>query len=647
MSSLPSLTFVSLLLLHPALALYNLTYTDQSRLIVYEDPIEVGPFYDENGTSLDNTTSWTCEYTNTSLNSLKKGDLIVGKGVSSHWTEQESALVSFQFQGDAIYALGYIGPTGGGRANPNDPPVGGYGSTQLTVNGQNYGPYNSSYFDEYAEGGSDISQDYLNVAENLGTGWHSAELAYKGSGRFTFEGFTVSMPLNGSIKTSQLLVNGSNGPFSINQAISTTTDSWGVTNISYTEPGIEVATTEQYATLSFQVPTNTSVVILYGNASPVDGNYSVSLSSPAAQNTADSNAYPPANQSIVQPSEGLSPWYGLNVIQYVRILDPDTDHTITVEKLSPRGFIYGLNYATFISADTTLSSGTINSGSNSTSSTSGGNVNDSGSGAGHQTGSKSHVGAIVGGMAGGVAALALIAGLFWYFDRKRRHRQEEIQPTPLTEHKAGADAFEVDDNRGGYSSQESDLRTYQLTEVPHSNAATDMTPIGSSSSGTDTSTLAAMTEKQAALFAEIESSRANTSSPGSSPVNTVVQGQTSRTSLNTRQSPPALAPMIAAPAQNGPLRLANAFDAPTSPESDTSNVASDEQKPAGSVGSSSVPPNRRRRRAPLGAGDRGLVQEVDAGRVSDEVERLPPSYDPTWSRQNGEDGQGGEGQTGQ
>ena len=114
----------------------------------------------------------------------------------------------------------------------------------------------------------------------------------------------------------------------------------------------EILTTHPYASLSFEVPSNTSAVILWGNVSPVDGNYSVTLSSPTfndVQQTA-SSLTPPANQTFLQPVDSMSPWQGINVIQYLRVINPNTTHTIRVDKLSDGGYAYGLNSVTLISA---------------------------------------------------------------------------------------------------------------------------------------------------------------------------------------------------------------------------------------------------------------------------------------------------------
>ena len=159
-----------LALLQPAQALLNISVTDQSPMIIYNSPSSVNHTYSGN-------SSWIVQYTGTQQSAWDPNQLKAGAGTSSHWTEAPQAVISINFSGDGIYAWGNITTIGGGY----DPSEGGSGGSYMTVNGQTYA--------------SNDTNGCLGYATGLGQGWHTATLEYKGSGRITFTGFTLSLDL--------------------------------------------------------------------------------------------------------------------------------------------------------------------------------------------------------------------------------------------------------------------------------------------------------------------------------------------------------------------------------------------------------------------------------------------------------------------
>ncbi|EIW53594.1 uncharacterized protein TRAVEDRAFT_52716 [Trametes versicolor FP-101664 SS1] len=185
-------------------------------------------------------------------------------------------------------------------------------------------------------------------------------------------------------------------------------------------------------------------------------------------------------------------WFiGDALLYYQDGLDPTKTHTINVLPTVGAGLKFWLNTVTVFTDNPSEVGGLISAPSSSTQPL-GGTTSDAPSTAGH---SKTNTGAIAGGVIGGLAFVALVAGLLWYFARRRRQNPKVFdreQPSPFlatpstAAPMAEASPF-VPTQRGPYTPPRGDTKLPILAigsdgYVPSQTRALPALPSGSASS---------------------------------------------------------------------------------------------------------------------------------------------------------------------
>ncbi|OSC97399.1 hypothetical protein PYCCODRAFT_1471905 [Trametes coccinea BRFM310] len=140
------------------------------------------------------------------------------------------------------------------------------------------------------------------------------------------------------------------------------------------------------------------------------------------------------NQAPVTYNASTMWFIGDALLYYMDGLDPNATHTVNVEPKVGDGLKFWLNTITVFTDDASEAGGLVSTSSAGTQPTSSTATSDLPPAS--QKRSQTHVGAIVGGVIGALAFIALVAGLLWYFVRKRQATKirvfERDQPSPFT-----------------------------------------------------------------------------------------------------------------------------------------------------------------------------------------------------------------------
>ncbi|KAK4689573.1 hypothetical protein P7C73_g539, partial [Tremellales sp. Uapishka_1] len=267
---------------------YNVTISDESGAITYA-PSRSG----------DSSVTWNVSYSQSSWADYVEQSF--GVGNSSHYTTSLGATASVGFIGYAVYFWGSASS----------------GSASLMA-------------DSITSGIISTADDgLLGMVENLDYGWHEAQLSVTGGEGVNLTGVTITMGAglgNGetSVTTLEAYQDGH-----ISSGLQTDA-SWNA--LTSTTPQTPNTTFERLdsnklgASITFQAPQNTSIVVLYGDVNYDHGSYSVSYS-PVADDT-------PTPE--IQNFEDTGPWLAVEVVLYYAKVQP--------------GFLYTFNLTNTASA---------------------------------------------------------------------------------------------------------------------------------------------------------------------------------------------------------------------------------------------------------------------------------------------------------
>ncbi|WRT69463.1 uncharacterized protein IL334_006449 [Kwoniella shivajii] len=570
---------------------YNISISDQSPMVTYY-PTRSGP----------SSITWNVSYTeslwsNYSLNTI-------AQGVSSHYTVSTNANASLGFWGTDVWLWG--------NASIDDAEVKVDDTRTKRIDGG------------WTLGG-------------LAEGWHMLKVRVTGKGGVTIKGVTFTTGIGDEgAKVENTTVETIYGQDQIVESFNYTAGKWyteidfdSTLNTDSTQTYKRLESSTRGSNLTFQPPPNTSFVLLYGSVYRTHYDFSVGLTSSNLSNipSTDSQDTSTTSTSIggipsLQKMDGGSPWLSTDQVLYFANLHPPAQYTVN---LNNDGVYLDLARVVYIQ-------------------TQGGDISDSvGGGSGNKN--RTNVAAIAGGVAGGIVVLALIAMSLWFFVfRKKRNQRKKSKPYVLTkiyeDKPFEIDRFEGNEIIEGHSTESRTVddhtssRSREGTHLPQTDST--VTPLLLSSSESSEGVLPSSSYDD-------RSPAANTTSPTSN-------------LLSNSTSPDLLSHTNDSPRSNqerwtsGSRMLLHNPDQ-TPPNEDVGSHPTDRRNPLPPI------PIGINQEARPGSGKSGwarsdansrnneIVQERDAGTVSprganDGSEEegpnvVPPSYDPSWSRDRG------------
>lgn len=351
---------------------YSFKVTDMSPMFAYSPS--------SSGTA-DQT--WNQTWSQTNWSQWMTGQDMMGQGFSSHTTTFAGATVSISFLGTGVTFTGDAS-----------------GSVSVIVDGGSDSPSDVSAVNTTVGQATGLDYAYHTVTLKL----HSGELALQSAQIATYIGGSGARAVKQSMAsltehTDQLWYMSDNITANDKNAWTASTSMCGylAQDNSYCYGAYDrVGTSSPSAWMSFDIPANTAIALLYGTVGYGYGDYSITVQ-PTPYNS-------PSNVTL----NGHSPWLGLNSVTFFAALDPTVQYKLIIDYLGNSTQQFDFVLAQFISpdggdgsalpsgttSDTASNAGTTATGSSASSSTGSGSSAKTGAG---QT-SSTPIGAIVGGV---------------------------------------------------------------------------------------------------------------------------------------------------------------------------------------------------------------------------------------------------------
>ncbi|WWD20102.1 hypothetical protein CI109_104576 [Kwoniella shandongensis] len=394
------LTLLALELVVTAGIPYNISVSDQSPTIIYKPELDTYP-----------NLGWNLTYTDSSYATYSPD--AIGKGISAHNTTVQGATATLSWLGTAVYV----------RLDAS------VGNVSVVVDG--------------TKGAERSSDDGIMFVKGLEEKWHTVVIQVTGRAGVKLYGITFTTvvglgqdyPANAKIGTinstvEPIYTDNATGTMRINETFDVSQGDWDtqttVGSLATNDKTVynRLQATRNSSTVSFNVPDNTSLVLIYGSVGDNHRSYQITLKSPSvpssspyvANNT--NNVTTPTTQTFM----GESAWASVDQVLYYAALDPTIQYGVRVMHTALNTRVWDMSEVVYIKAD---GAGTSSAGRGS-----------SGGGGSSKT-------AIIAGVVGGIAAIAILAFLIWFFYYRRR----KAHKSTAQEESFDPKSFEIDPYR--------------------------------------------------------------------------------------------------------------------------------------------------------------------------------------------------------
>ncbi|KAI9638693.1 uncharacterized protein MKK02DRAFT_43102 [Dioszegia hungarica] len=569
---------------------FNLTLSSQSPTLFYY------PNFTGSGLS-----SWNVSYSDSSWSTWSPSSLNNGVGSSVHWSNLSDSSVTFSFYGTAAYIYGKVyggatyltvdGVTVQTSENGESTTMGMESETSASPTATSAVP------GPVASGTPRMdTRPLLAKVEGMGAVWHTVSVKFQGRGGWEIMGVTMTMPVGarGSTIVNSTLI--STTDLVLNKDFDFSDSGWAARQTPGNSSDTEAYTSTSNASYSVSVPSNTSLVLIYGSVTPLDARYSVSL-------LAEDDLALTQGQRYAE-YRSLTPWAEPERVLYYASVKPGKNYRVKVELIGNAGGMgMAVDEVVFVSATGNPSANTTWDGLNPVDPSNSGPSNSADV---NQLSAGQKGGAIAGGVIGFLLLSALIVWLILHL-RRRKARQAGMAS---------------DERSQEGSSPEKEVTPFDI-DGPIEGGSTTPRPLPVLSK--------LRTESQAVGAGDGTSVHSPVSYRGGSDASSPVYASSSQhapTSLTYSRGLPSLAPPLPA---SYPCSGSSSPITPTATAPDPALqikhdiLAEFGQSHSGREGEEGGA-------AGMPSPDGRARLEMDAGRVieRDREEVLPPNYDPAW-----------------